>query len=163
MTLYTFLFLLLFPLATYAASAYQWTDDEGNVYYSDLPPDTPVEKERRIALPAPPAPSPSSDNAGLRPGEVQMLRELEREAQREQNAHEKAQRKADEQQQSKEELCEKYAKLTATVKSPNAAKVEARKALAEADYQAYRELRNARDRRALLREYKEQANRYCQP
>lgn len=160
---YMLLFLLLSPLAAYAESAYKWTDEEGNVYYSDLPPDMPVEKEKRIALPSPSTPPPSSNAAGLRPGEVQMLKELEREEQREQNAHQKAQHKAEEQQQSKEELCEKYSKLMATVKSPNAAKVEARKALAKGDYQAYQELRKARDRRALLREYKEQADRYCQP
>lgn len=163
MTHFILFFLLLFPLAAYAESAYKWTDDEGNVYYSDLPPDQPVEKEKRISLPDPSTPPSSSDNSGLRPGEVQMLRGLEREAQREQNAHQKAQRKTEEQQQSKEELCEQYTKLMATVKSPNTAKVEARKALAEGDYQAYRELRKARDRRALLREYTEQANRHCRP
>jgi hypothetical protein len=157
------LFILFFPLAVYAESAYQWTDTEGNLHYSDLPPDMPVEKEKRITLPAPSATPPPANSTGLRPGEVQMLRELEQEAQREQNAHQKAQHKAEEQQQSKEALCAKYTKLMATVKSPNAAKVAARKALAEGDYQAYRELREARDRRALLREYKAQASRYCQP
>ena len=155
--------LLLATVTAHAADAYKWTDAQGNAHFGDVPPEQPAQQKERIALPKEPSPAPpSQDNQpGLRPAEMEMLKELDSAAEKEGKARQEAQREAEEKEQTERELCQKYTQLLKEVKTANSAIGSRYQALAEGNYAEYKDLRKARHRRALRREYAENVKQYC--
>lgn len=150
---------LLFSVATSAADAYKWTDADGNVHYSDIPPPQPNVEEQRLEL-SNPSDTLSSTATGLRPGEREMLRQIENEQEAAaQPQTEQAETK--QQEPTREELCAQYRQRLADIDSRFEARQKAREELAAGNYSNYRALRRTRLRQQLQQEYQQKITEYC--
>lgn len=74
--------LLLFTTAS--AGVYKWTDAAGNIHYGSKPPDTAKSLQELKFADQPNV--NNGDKGGLRPGELRMLKSIERKRERAANA-----------------------------------------------------------------------------
>jgi hypothetical protein len=157
---------------THGANFYQWTDAEGKVHYSDTPPPQTTDQQRKLNIAPTPTNAESRSPRGLRPGELEMLRNLDREQAATTPAETAESEELEETEQARnpdqnaepldEELCAKYSNLMEEINTSFGARQKARQARASGDYATYRALRTPRLRRRLQQEYQEKMVQHCQ-
>ncbi len=150
----------------YAANVYQWTDAAGKVHYSDTPPPQTTDQQRRLNIAPTPSNAESRSPTGLRPGELEMLRKIEKEqaatTSGEPAATEQDREPNQDTEPTDEELCAKYANLLEEINTSFEARQKARQELESGNYAAYRALSRSHLRRGLQQEYKEKMAQHCQ-